>query len=112
MTHRERYIETLLFGKPDRIPLTPGRGRLSTRQAWHAQGLPADIPPEQIPEYAYRQAGGTLPWPEEGRDFPVSERMIPEFEERILEERETSRIVQDWKGNICATRWISSPDVG
>jgi uroporphyrinogen decarboxylase len=27
--------------------------------------------------------------------------MIPMFEEKILEERETSRIVQDWKGNIC-----------
>ena len=101
MTPRERYIATLLFGEPDRIPLHPGNGRISTRQAWHQQGLPEDIRPEKIAEYAYRQAGGTLPWPEEGKDFPVSERMIPMFEEKILEERETSRIVQDWKGNIC-----------
>ena len=101
MNQRERYIETLLFGKPDRIPLHPGKGRLSTRQAWHRQGLPDDVPPERIVEYAYRQVGGTLPWPEEGPGFPVSERMIPAFEEKILEERETSRIVQDWKGNIC-----------
>ena len=101
MTHRERYIETLRFGTPDRIPLHPGNGRLSTRKAWHEQGLPAGIPPEQIIEYAYRRAGGTLPWPEEGKEFPVSERMIPMFEEKILEEKETSRIVQDWKGNIC-----------
>ena len=101
MTHRERYIETLRFGAPDRIPLHPGTVRLSTRKAWHEQGLPSDIPPEKIIEYAYRQAGGTLPWPEEGKEFPVSERMIPMFEEKILEEKETSRIVQDWKGNIC-----------
>ncbi len=26
--------------------------------------------------------------------------MIPQFEERVLEEREDSRIVQDWKGNV------------
>ena len=24
MNHRERYLETLLFGKPDRIPFLPG----------------------------------------------------------------------------------------
>ncbi len=101
MTQRERYIETLRFGKPDRIPLHPGNGRISTRRAWHAQGLPKDIPTERIIEYAYREAGGTLPWPEEGKDFPVSERMIPMFEEKILEEKEGTRIVQDWKGNIC-----------
>ena len=101
MTHRERYIETLRFGTPDRIPLHPGNGRLSTRKAWHEQGLPTEIPPEKIIEYAYRQAGGALPWPEEAKEFPVSERMIPMFEEKILEEKETSRIVQDWKGNIC-----------
>jgi uroporphyrinogen decarboxylase len=101
MTHRERYIETLRFGAPDRIPLHPGNGRLSTRKAWQERGLPAEIPPEKIIEYAYRQAGGTHPWPEEGKEFPVSERMIPMFEEKILEEKETSRIVQDWKGNIC-----------
>jgi hypothetical protein len=101
MNPRERYITTLRFGAPDRIPFHPGHGRISTRQAWHRQGLPEGIAPEQIAEYAYRQAGGTLPWPAEGKDFPVSERMIPIFEEKILEERETSRIVQDWKGNIC-----------
>ena len=27
--------------------------------------------------------------------------MIPQFEEKIIEEKENSRIVQDWKGNIC-----------
>jgi len=98
---RERYIETLRFGAPDRIPFHPGNGRISTRQAWHQQGLPEHIPPEKIAEYAYHLAGGTHPWPTEGKDFPVSERMIPMFEEKILEERATSRIVQDWKGNIC-----------
>ena len=101
MNQRERYLETLLFGTPDRIPLEPQSGRLSTREAWHKQGLPEDIPPEKIPEYAYRQVGGTLPWPQEVKGFPVSERMNPMFEERILEERTTTRIVQDWKGNIC-----------
>ncbi len=92
-------METLLFGKPDRIPLKPGSGRKSTREAWYLQGLGKDI--ENIEKHAYREAGGTYEWPEDGPGFNVDERMIPQFEERVIEEKENSRIVQDWKGNIC-----------
>lgn len=99
MTPRQRYRETLLFGKPDRVPLQPGGGRESTRKRWLSEGLPADI--RNIPEYAYRQAGGTLDWPKDGEGFPVSQRMIPQFEEKVLERKESSQVVQDWKGNIC-----------
>lgn len=100
MNERERCLKTLLFEKPDRIPFHPGGGRKSTRETWLKQGLP----PEQLErynEYAYRQVGGNLPWPANGPGFPVTVSMIPQFEEKILEEKENSRIVQDWKGNIC-----------
>jgi len=99
MTPRERFLETLLFGAPDRIPLEPGHGRRSTREAWYRQGLPHGT--EDISEYAYRQAGGTQEWPRTGPGFAVNERMIPQFEERVIERKERSQIVQDWKGNIC-----------
>ncbi|MDD2707099.1 MAG: uroporphyrinogen decarboxylase family protein [Verrucomicrobiae bacterium] len=99
MKPRQRAIETLLFGKPDRIPLQPGGGRKSTLQNWHRQGLPENV--ANYNEYAYRQAGGKLPWPAASSSFPVNERMIPQFEEKIIETREDSLIVQDWKGNIC-----------
>ncbi len=99
MNERQRFLETLLFGAPDRVPLVPGGGRQSTLAAWHAQGLPDDV--KNYNEYAYRLAGGRLEWPRGGPGFPVNYRMIPMFEEKILEERERSRIVQDWKGNIC-----------
>ena len=99
MDARRNFIETLRFGRPDRVPLTPGGGRRSTLAAWHSQGLPADV--TDYNAYAYQLAGGTLPRPKGGPGFPVNERMIPLFEEKIIEERENSRIVQDWKGNIC-----------
>lgn len=99
MTPRDRTLETLLFGNPDRIPLVPGNGRQSTRETWHRQGLPEDV--KNIPEYAYRQAGGKLPWPESGPRFPLNERMMPQFEEKVLERKPNSQVVQDWKGNIC-----------
>ena len=99
MTSRHRCLETLLFGSPDRVPLQPGDGRRSTLQAWHAQGLPRHI--EDVNEHAYRQAGGMLPWPRGGPGFHVNERMIPQFEEKVIERRANTQIVQDWKGNIC-----------
>jgi uroporphyrinogen decarboxylase len=101
MTPRERTLETLRFGSPDRVPLEPGWGRESTREAWHRQGLPKDVAPERIPVRAYRLAGGTLAWPEGGEGFRVNERMIPQFEEKVLELRGETQIVQDWKGNVC-----------
>lgn len=102
MSERERFIETLLFGKPDKIPLTPGLGRESTRQRWHKEGLPRhiDTSPEITAE-AYRQAGGTLELAKYGELFSVNERMIPQFAEKVIERAERSQIVQDWKGNIC-----------
>ncbi len=66
---------------------------------WHRQGLPEDV--ENVEEFAYRCVGGTLDWPSSGDPFTVNERMIPMFEEVVLEQKTDSRIVQDWKGNIC-----------
>jgi uroporphyrinogen decarboxylase len=99
MTSRDRYLATLLFNNPDKIPLSPGHGRESTRARWYADGLPREV--RNINEYAYRQAGGTQTWDPEGPGFLINERMIPQFEEKVLEHKPTSQVVQDWKGNIC-----------
>jgi uroporphyrinogen decarboxylase len=102
MTPRQRYVETILFGKPDLIPLQPGAGRKSTRERWHKEGLPAEITlPEAINEHAYRLSGGKLPWPKSGEDFQIVHRMIPEFEEKVIEKKGDTQVVQDWKGNVC-----------
>ena len=98
MTHRERYIETLTFGTPDRIPFQPGSGRESTLARWHAEGLPANRSPMDfiratlgIDDRPARPAPGL------GVDF----RLIPQFEETVLEKRSGHLVVQDWKGNVC-----------
>jgi uroporphyrinogen decarboxylase len=95
---RERYLETLLFGKPDRIPFSPGGPRESTLKAWREQGLP-----EGANWYTYVLEQIGLEPPSQGPRPGVWMRhtMIPEFEEKVLEEKEDSLIVQDWKGNIC-----------
>jgi hypothetical protein len=102
MTERERTLVTLAFGRPDRVPLHPGRGRKSTRERWHAEGLPAAIDDaDGITAHAYRSAGGREDLPVAGEGFPVDVRMIPQFEEKVIERRGDTQVVQDWKGNIC-----------
>jgi len=125
MNARERWLQTILFGNSEKVPLHPGSGRESTLKRWKQEGLPDEI--QDPAEYAYRLTGGKDPWDQFGEDFLINERMIPQFEEKVLEERERSIIVQDWKGNICeisneytpeylrnpidfvTRRWISCP---
>ena len=97
MTPRERRLKSLLFGKPDRITFIPGRPRESTLAAWHRQGLP-----EGVHYYtALLEILGLQPEPQ--RPMPglgVSFKMIPEFEEKVLEHRGGHYIVQDWMGAV------------
>ncbi len=99
MTVRERFIETLTFGTPDRIPFYPGGGRESTLKRWHAEGLPDGVDPLRFA----CEALGIEPEPPPvpgmgpGADFLLR----PMFEEKILEHKNGHYIVQDWKGNIC-----------
>ncbi len=98
MTERERFIQTLLHGRPDRIPFTPGGPRESTLKAWRTQGLAEDA------NYmtALRETLGIEPAPAVDAVRPnVNLRMMPEFEEKVIERKESSLIVQDWKGNVC-----------
>lgn len=102
MNERQRYLETLTFGNPDRVPFSPGGGRESTFKRWHSEGLPKDITDcGETNIYAYKKAGGKLDIPNFGPGFLIKESMIPQFEEKVIERKERSQIVQDWKGNIC-----------
>lgn len=97
MNARERYLETLLFGRPDRVPLAPGGPRESTLAAWHAQGLPEDVhwldaltEAVGVPREAFDATHG----------LPEAFRMIPTFEEKVLEHRDGHYIVVDWMGAV------------
>ena len=98
MTPRQRYIETLTFGSPDRIPFQPGGGRKSTRARWHNEGLPeAKNPIAHVMELLSIEPDRADPPVRLDVDF----RMIPQFEEKTLEHKNGHYVVQDWKGNIC-----------
>jgi hypothetical protein len=95
-TGRQRFIETLRFGKPDRLYLDPGYPRESTLAAWHQQGLPTDAEP-----FAYLMETLGLPCLGDRRQaMGVSFRMVPTFEEKVLAHRDGHYIVQDWMGAV------------
>ncbi len=97
MTPRERFLETLLYGRPDRVPFAPGGPRESTLRRWRSEGLPEDA---NWLAYLHEQIG--IEPPEAGGPGVfIRHTMIPEFEEKVIEEKEDSLVVQDWKGNIC-----------
>ena len=99
MNQRERYIETLTFGHPDRIPLVPGGPRESTIQTWLKQGLPQGVDYQQ---HLWDILGIDPDLPKKPLIDPaVDFCMIPQFEEKVLEHKDGHYIVQDWKGNIC-----------
>ena len=103
MNSRERYLNVLLFKKADRVPFTPGFGRESTRKRWYQEGLPPGTAGADLIHEAYRQACGHA-MPEEVEiiaNVSIDHMMNPKFEEKVIEVRENSQVVQDWKGNIC-----------
>ncbi len=98
MTGRERYLETLLFGKPDKIPFAPGGPREKTLKRWHQEGLPEDM---SWQDYVRQKAGVQKEPSKKMRAVPtVNFRMNPTFEEKVLEHKNGHYIVQDWMGNI------------
>ncbi len=97
MTDRERFRQTLLFGRPDKIPLQPGGPRESTLKVWHSQGLPADV---HWYDFLLDVLGIERAPTQPAIDPGVSFKMIPTFEEKVLEHRDGHYVVQDWMGAI------------
>ena len=99
MTERERWIATLGFAQPDRVPFSPGHARKSTREAWYTQGLAREV--TDI-EGHVRKLLGIPPATRQSTVWPgVNFQMRPQFEEKVIERRSGTLIVQDWKGNLC-----------
>lgn len=97
MTPRERYIETLRFGKPDRVPFWPGGPRRSTIERWNREGLPKGA------DWMTALCGEIGLNPADVRSMQyigVNLRMMPMFEEKVIEHKDGHYIVQDWMGNI------------
>ncbi len=105
LNSRERFLETALFGNPDKIPLGIGGVRPATRRSWIKQGLPPD---KSVPEYlnfkdCATRLRGLASGPAEGFKWEPSPNAvnmgpIPPFEYRIISEDERYRVWVDSLG--------------
>ena len=86
MTERERYLETIRFGRPDRIPYRFGSPREATLSAWHYQGLKPDINSDE--------ATGIDRW----KGVPIDLLPLPRFDQVTLEEDGNKKIWIDELG--------------
>ncbi|MBD3241733.1 MAG: hypothetical protein GF331_14170 [Chitinivibrionales bacterium] len=97
MNARERFVAALRSEKLDRYPFVPGAPRESTLQRWHSEGLPADIGYMD----AIREALGLGAESSQERVWPgIDFRMIPQYEEQVLEHRGGHFVLRDWMGNV------------
>jgi uroporphyrinogen decarboxylase len=97
VNHRERYIEALTFGRPDKIPFNPGGPRESTLERWYSEGLDKR---EEYRKVLYKTIGIDIPASKPYEDHGISFKMLPQFDETVLEHRNGHYIVQDWMGTV------------
>ncbi len=92
MTPKERWINTFHFKKVDRIFNMEFGWWSDTLKRWHNEGLPSDIDTIEKGDIFF------------GFDrlvyVPVDLGLIPPFEEKIIEEADQYRIMQDATGTI------------
>ena len=97
MNPRQRLRATYLFGSPDKVPLDPGWPRESTLAVWQQQGLPADV---HWRDYLWDLLGLPIEPKSPAPDLGVNFKMLPAFEEIILEHKNGHLVVQDYSGAI------------
>lgn len=97
MNERQRFIASLSFQDCDRRTLEPGWPRESTLRAWHNQGLPQEV---NWYNFLFEQSGIELPQTKPKVDPGIDFRILPQFEEKVLEQRDGHLIVQDWMGAV------------
>lgn len=97
MNFRERYIGAVKFHLPDKIPFMPGGPREKTLKRWREEGVGTN---EDWYEALKKEL--SLPPSCSGgiHNIDVSFKMIPTFEEKVLEHKNGHYIVQDWMGAI------------
>ncbi len=86
MNDRERFLETVNFSNPDRVPYLEYSLRGATLDRWQMEGMPADVYP-------------TTYFGLDRREFlPLILGLLPPFEEIVLEETERYKVWMDSSG--------------
>ncbi len=98
MNERQRFIQTLTFGNPDKVPMRTMGPRESTLTAWRNQGMPDGADWFRA---LCREIGINYDLPKQPAvPADIDFRMIPQYEEKIISHEKGHYILQDWMGNV------------
>lgn len=103
MTSRQRFAETMRFGRPDRVPYFEEGLREPVRAQWRAQGLADDADLSQMFHIDRReQVPVDLEPRPRLRRWPTTRRGLRAFSRR-LDPDDPARLGDDWPGRV--RRW-------
>jgi len=104
MTSRQRFLETMRCGKPDRVPCFEEGLREGVLERWHQEGLPPGAEIVQVFQYDRRERIpvdlGLRPSLEK---WPASRRDLGELRRR-LDPADPGRLPKDWAESVRAWR--------
>jgi hypothetical protein len=96
MAVRDRFLETLRGGSPSPLPDMEFGYWDKTIAVWHEQGLPRDIRTNaDLERHLGLEGLSIIP------ELPVHIGLFPDFEERVIEEKNGRRLVVDREGALC-----------
>ncbi len=102
MNSRERFLETMRFGKPERVPYFEEGIRKEVLQAWRKQGLGAQADPVKMfatdGREEIRLDVEPHPWP---KKWPTTRAELDDYARR-LDPDDPARTPVGWKKNIKA----------
>lgn len=94
MNYRERFIESLAFGKPDRLLFRHNYGFMpGVLDRWHQEGLPAEIGEDKVCEYL-----GLDVIKEKPCHISVDFGIRPTFERKVIHENDEEMLFYDYQG--------------
>ncbi len=94
MNYRERFIESLTFGRPDRLLFQQNYGLMpGVLDRWHKEGLPPEIDEKNVFNYM-----GLDTVKQKQLSLPANFGIQPPFEEKIIHEDENETIYYDRLG--------------
>jgi len=104
MTSRERFRETMRYGRPDRVPYFEEGLRDDVLERWHEQGLPegADLAAMFHTDHRERMPVNIEPIPPMGK--PITSRADFDELRRRLDPDDPRRLPDDWPARVAAWR--------
>lgn len=104
MTSRERFRETMSYGRPDRVPYFEEGLRDEVLERWHDQGLPRDADLAAMFHTDRRERMPVNIEPVPRLDEPLTSRADLAELRRRLDPADPRRLPEDWASRVAAWR--------